>query len=670
MKRILLPHQIRAIQFALNKDIVRFSMVTGSGKTVTAINLIENHWIDDESIVIAVCHTNNLKKQFEESVILEKKFLKNIKNNWLFYTYQSLVSVKREEIKANKIILLVDESHQGGLEGQDIEKEKSYSKIVKELKPWKTLSLSATDYGLDSELFGTEKDTFYYSYKDAMNDGIINDCEFITIHTGLTQQILNKLDNSTSLINGNNIKDIYTKDLLAQVDLLSEESIKAIRLGHVVSSIEAYFHEIGNGDLEQALFFVENIELAEKTVELFNNAHILRALRLRHKNFSNVVAKVSHSKVVNSEDIIQDFKDGKFPVLINVRQVQEGFDLPSLRLVFDCAFSISNEGRLFKQRNGRLIRKSPDKKVSKYFACCSLVRHEGRFDVSKISSSIDNSVLEQHINILGEAAVSISNHFNENILLDAVDIGINHSNKIDSKLFDLKDLFGVDDFSITTVSSPLIVSKATGFREITKYNLFDLLKKGRNSPNENKNQLLLIDPSEQRPIRGKHPLAAALTKYTMKDGDQYDPVFTEKIKAQKPHWFADSKTVNAQRIKDFYNLYNRLPRDTKKDPEERKLYQLISNYISPNHPSYMIEFREWVLSVGYGVQKRVSDKKQNIKTFFVKNKKLPSPNSEDREERILGMALKRYCTNHGCHDSEMRQWAIERGYKGNGGMKV
>jgi len=52
-------------------------------------------------------------------------------------------------------------------------------------------------------------------------------------------------------------------------------------------------------------------------------------------------------------------------------------------------------------------------------------------------------------------------------------------------------------------------------------------------------QLLLASAKrgELRPNQKKHPLGGALSDYTSKSSNSYDPVFDKQIRKEAPHWF-------------------------------------------------------------------------------------------------------------------------------------
>lgn len=458
----------------------RISMITGAGKTVTVIHTVERGMpaivgdLHGMHVVVA-CHTNQLRDQFESEVVREVAEI-GMGANWGVHTYQSLRDLKLKDFGGKPpLVLIVDEAHQGGLKQKD-DAESSYQKIIKRLKPRFIISLSATDMGLDEDLFGekTETNTFNFNLRDAIQGDFVNPCEIITIHSGLLQQLIDRNSGSAKEISGVNIESVGDQLEGLNVDFRDPESKLAIENGIIMSAIETYARlEVKDGKFTPAVFYVKTIEAADRAVDMFH----------KFFNTKKKLARAVHSESRESPKNIKDFVAGKYKVIFNVRQLQEGFNMPSLGLAFDCCPSFTNDGRIFTQRLGRVLRKAKAKEKSRYYLVSGVPQAYTRFEKPQFSETpvkaVDDIDLTDHTNILGEAQVVANINSGD----EGMGATIAQPKVLDSftSRADGGASLYLDDLTprkITVISGgELIVTKTSGNHEKDRIGLRELLKK-------------------------------------------------------------------------------------------------------------------------------------------------------------------------------------------------
>ena len=502
-----------AIKHLSKNKTFRFNMTTGSGKTVLAIKTADEIFKDGCKIVSV--HTINLKKQFEFEI---KKHSINSKL-WVVNTYQSL-----KNIKTKCDILIVDEVHQGGQES-----EGCYKKIINNLKPKKIISLSATDYNVDDKLFGKEK--YCYGLEEASKDKIINECDIITIDTGLNQILSSK-----EKISKEKLSHIYDENIKREVDLKFKKSLDAIYSNNVKSALEVYLkNEKGN----QAILFVHNIEWCEK-------AHLIA-------NELGITNKFIHSNIKSKEvaSNINKFKNKDFNILISIRQLREGFDFPDLEVAIDCAPSFTNEGRDFKQKIGRILRNPFGKKRSRYYIINC---------VNKFSSDLDI-----HDSLIANIEVTSRN-----------DLRIN-------KLTNREILLPIGEIKDNTKTYRLFVEHTDCFKENGRKCLFELVNKKDDSASKKQILLNMAKIGDKKP-QIKTSIGKRFYSYIHKNSRCFDSLFLEKIKNINPKWLPVSMHDVSKKRKEFLINYAKEGKDLYL--LDQKIRNTFRNGTNKKNPSY------------------------------------------------------------------------------------
>lgn len=646
-KTVLYPHQKAAIKKAQNvlqsNKAMRFNMCTGAGKTVTTVHTIETLFGNSKALVVVAAHTNILVEQFKQAVEKERKNnFPNSKLVWEFDTYQSLVG--KDKLNS-KVILVVDEVHQGGLESLS-DKLKSYQIIHKTQKPFKIISLSATDSGVNEKLFGVKKNnTFFYTYNDAMRDGVINDCTITTIHTGLEQYFLNKDSKAEYSKTYTDLESAYEDCLENGVNFKDEETVRSYEEGKIAGAIATYFEEWKKDTkkpdikkMTQAIFYVKTIELAERGVQLFTSYynHYLNSLNVSNYPDANTeIVRAAHSFNDDSSKNINDFKNKLFKVLFNVKQVQEGFDYPELSMIFDCAPSFSNHSRIFQQRLGRALRKHGAKtKPSQYFIVTGLASAVSpRYSVDKFRETvssvegmkdISNDALGAFVEIGAKTKKDISTHFsNKNANEHEVNLDVSHIG-----LFDLNAKhFGLSGIgkkiNIQTVTGNLIVTGAYGKSKMSQVFLSEILKQGIEDPAGKKQRLYEMALKGEPKIKSDHELYGMMLAYSNPKNKNYDPVWVNKMN-KICNWLLTRGERKEIEYREFYKKNGRHPNSKSK---ERLLRAWALNYAQKN-----INFKSFLIKTKFY---KTDTLLKDYKSFLAKNKRQPSRKSKNIEERRL-----------------------------------
>jgi superfamily II DNA or RNA helicase/Ser-tRNA(Ala) deacylase AlaX len=341
---------------------------TGTGKTNFIYKAIEKGPQYTNSIImvgrgdIVAQHRSRFvelgaKPLFEEnecSVFITKK-----KNTVTIATWQGLARYADDPLPVNT--LFFDECHLGGSWIGNT----SFPKIVSTFNPSMKVYLSATTQMADERLLGKrDGNIFYYPIAQAYEDGLLNPVDLVEVQVG--QRLDLARIQSSLKTNIEKIEELSDdslerlakklKDKKAVIDAQSFMAIAATR-GETMCRIYLERHRG-----EQAIFYCSEINRANNLLNVFKS--------LARKKSVRVTAVAAHTQERDFQERINSFRAGEVDVIFVVGMLQEGFDLPDLALAFDCRFfpvlDMKRQGRMI-QRVGRLIRKSPDKPISKYY---------------------------------------------------------------------------------------------------------------------------------------------------------------------------------------------------------------------------------------------------------------------------------------------------------------
>lgn len=397
-------YQVKAFEnWRQNKQKGLFAMATGTGKTITSLNcLLEIFKRNGYYKAIILVPTITLVEQWEKEC---NKF--NFNNiikvcskypDWrsgvsrikslellaaskelsyvIISTYASFV---RSEIfrelncyPSGKLLLIADEAHNmsGGL----------MLKRLQDIRYARRIGLSATperqfDDGANQKLFGffgcKNGYTFEYSMREAIENGALCRYYYYPHIVKLTENEMADYIEVTKKI----VKFYGRSDAESQ-EILTTLLLKRKRIIHKAENKKVVFSEIINreynkrGNLKYTLIYVPEGNKPDNDTDFFNRTDVFEdddeTERMIY-DFTKIVSDVDKRLIVRKftseskdrEQMLKDFSSGKTDVLVSMKCLDEGVDVPRSELAIFCA-STGNP-RQFIQRRGRVLRTHPDK---------------------------------------------------------------------------------------------------------------------------------------------------------------------------------------------------------------------------------------------------------------------------------------------------------------------
>lgn len=392
-KIILFEHQIKAIEnWESNNFRGIISMATGTGKTYTAIGAIDkilkkskknfivisvpySHLIEqwNNSIkkygldigFIVKCFSENSKWYSELKRYVRKLLLGQINNVLVISTHDTLVNDKMKDILLNlkagiATVLVADEVHSIG----SLKRRENLSNIFRY-----RLGLSATPKRMYDE-FGNNFLKEYFGeivYEFSLCDAIYNInpmtyksfltpyyyypylCTLTETETrkynNLTMKIFNLLKNSSDdfydvIENDEKIKTL----LIKRSKIIKAAKNKLKVLENILTDIEK-----NHGVISHTIIFTDD-KLINETLDL------LKSKKIYAVKFTQ---ELSNKQRI---EVLEDFGDGIIQVLVAIKILDEGVDVPESKIAI--IMSSSKNPREFIQRIGRILRISENKKYS------------------------------------------------------------------------------------------------------------------------------------------------------------------------------------------------------------------------------------------------------------------------------------------------------------------
>lgn len=381
-KRKLYPHQKEAIEkWFENGNRGILEMATGTGKTFTAIEAIEKllkEYISNKKpllIVIAVPTShlieqweNDLSKRDFDTIIKfysnnsnRKEELKKVKRRLNTGMYKNAVVIVThksastdffidtlEECSADSLFV-ADEVHGIG--------SSTNSKALQSFYNYR-LGLSATP----SRWFDDEGDElinyffgeiiFSFDLDAALREGFLTPYEYHPIFVELTKEEYNDyLEISRQIIYAySKNKEEKNKDkietlLFRRQRILNKAKNKYKALEELIIKLKSEGDELKN-----LIIFCTDTEQLNKVKDILDN------LNLKKRSFTG------KEPIPERERIITDFKNGIIDVILAMKCLDEGVDVPSTETAIILA-STSNP-REYIQRRGRVLRKHKGKEIA------------------------------------------------------------------------------------------------------------------------------------------------------------------------------------------------------------------------------------------------------------------------------------------------------------------
>jgi superfamily II DNA or RNA helicase len=381
-----------------------FAMATGTGKTITAMNCVLNEfqktktykaiilvptlvlveqWKSEAknfnfSNIITVSSKNASWKQAITELKTKESF--GVSNSYIVIaTYKSFTSDKFQEfvkdLKGDEIFI-ADEAHNIGAGNVK-------SKLF-QLKIKKRIALSATPkraYDLEGtreiEAFFTDTEpyTYNFSMERAIEENIL--CKYYYFPTLVSlQEDEMKEYNEISLriarlfskvAQDESVKKQYENLLMQRKAIIHKAKNKFDAFKEIVGSIIKSV-----GGLKFSLVYApegyhsDDEFVEEEFPDLENDSRIIDF-------YSNIVRSISPNTHVaqytseseDKENLLRSFENGKIDVLLSMKCLDEGVDIPRTEQAIFC--SSTGNPRQFIQRRGRILRRHPAKKFARIF---------------------------------------------------------------------------------------------------------------------------------------------------------------------------------------------------------------------------------------------------------------------------------------------------------------
>ena len=361
-------HQDKAVSCFLEKKHGILAMATGTGKTVTAIKIINKLFEQGEiKRVIITMFGNDLLDQWA------KQMREKYKNKQIYYQFEnkkelskfiihpdnSILLISRDAGNLSKLLNLLDKAPGNYREDtlfvfDEVHGAGSNSfveNLTGRISPYKyRLGLSATpereydDEGNDFLRNEIGEVIFEFSLKDAIQKGILCEFNYIPLPYVLTGEEKQRKKKIIAAFHAKkeNGEPYDETDMFTQLARINKLAINKI---NAFESLIALKPEL----LKKSIIFVQEMEYGEK--------------------LQNVLVKYTnkyHTYYADDEKSnLNDFSEGKIECLLTCKKISEGIDISSVTNIF--LFASDRSKLVTTQRIGRALRldkNNPSKKAT------------------------------------------------------------------------------------------------------------------------------------------------------------------------------------------------------------------------------------------------------------------------------------------------------------------
>lgn len=374
-----------------------FAMATGSGKTVTALNCIRKQYKENGYYkAIIVVPTQSLAIQWEHeaksfnfqnivsthsdkdwkdvlSRYITRSLLDSTKSIILITTYATfnrndIQSFLKKVRGAETFIYVADEAHNIGSQNS--------LKHLPEMINWR-IGLSATPERIYDDL-GTEKlyeffdskppkYTYRYTMKQAIEEGILCHYDYYPIFIELTSSEMEEYERISDQLrkyidaDTGKYKPNAERLLLKRKRIIHKAENKKIAISDLLEELKQ------KQKLDYTFVFVpEGYEPDYSINDSYNidqdDIHIIDEYAQMFKEHG-----YSYHKYISGLDdapsILQNFADGDIQILLSMKCLDEGVDIPRAEHAIFC--SSTGNPRQFVQRRGRVLRKCKGKEKAR-----------------------------------------------------------------------------------------------------------------------------------------------------------------------------------------------------------------------------------------------------------------------------------------------------------------
>lgn len=361
-------HQDMAVEKFIEKEHGILAMATGTGKTVTAIKIM-NRLFDESKIrrVVITMYGNDLLDQWS------KQMRESFKNKQIHYHYgshkrmndfimhpdEAILLVSRDSNNLTKLLNLLDkapgnykddtlfifdEVHGAG-------SQSFVENLTGKLSPYKyRLGLSATpereydDVGNEFLLNEVGEIVFEFNLEDAIKKGILCEFNYIPLPYELTEAEKHKKKKIIAAFNAKKEsgEPYDEKGMFTQLSLVNKTAINKIEEFEVLILKRPEL-------LDKCIIFVQTMEYGKQLQEVL--------IKYTDKY---------HTYYADDEKInLENFAEGKINCLLTCKKVSEGIDISSVTNIF--IFASDRSKLVTTQRIGRALRldkNNPEKKAN------------------------------------------------------------------------------------------------------------------------------------------------------------------------------------------------------------------------------------------------------------------------------------------------------------------
>lgn len=392
----LFPHQERAVEaWKANQYALLMEMATGTGKTRTAIGCVLEKLKDNETLLVIVATPQNtLSRQWkadvdklgivlDQSAIIDgsnskwKKDLElilldlsdqRIKTAIIYTTHatssdEKFISIVKATKYDTKILFIGDEVHATGSAKQRNALLPEYEyRIGLSATPERMFDECGTS--LIREYFGGK--AFEFTIADALNTvnpltgkPFLNRFNYHPIFVPLTEDENRKYKKISQQIIIMKSKDDYDpKDLEKLYDRRADILKNAERK---LEALEGLLIQMDSATIVDTILFVSDRQIVP-SFEILSRLKIKRAKITESESASKVVTDEGNTE---RQEIIAQFVRHQLQVLVGIKCLDEGIDIPNARIAL--LLANSTNPREYVQRVGRVIRQAPGKAISEIY---------------------------------------------------------------------------------------------------------------------------------------------------------------------------------------------------------------------------------------------------------------------------------------------------------------
>lgn len=392
-------YQIQAYQNWLNnKRKGVLAMATGTGKTLTSLNIVLREYEKNGFYrVIILVPTRSLVSQWKDEVHRfnfqnvfthgnlkkdERGYFSNLitqdifsKQSYVYImTYASMVNLdfnKHFGRLLNSAMFIADEAHNVGAKSI----KKKWLQVVKPEASLIALSATPERQFEDNTAFfescfsDSYPYTFSYSMSKAIENGILCKYEYYPISVELTteefrdyQDLSEKIARIMSITDDDVENSGLDMLLIQRRRIVNNAKNKALTFKNL---IEQEFHSRGNLDYSLVYSpegFDDDLGFIEDDEEMSRRIHEYTKI-ISDTDETVTIRQITGNSKDSNDSALDSFESGKCDVLISMKCLDEGIDVP--RAENGYFLSSSGNPRQFIQRRGRLLRVHPDKSFAR-----------------------------------------------------------------------------------------------------------------------------------------------------------------------------------------------------------------------------------------------------------------------------------------------------------------